>query len=148
MNLLTLTAGPDHSPVALSLCRLPRVLGTGGRRGRWGLVLGSFELSEIIGLVFLLAALVITAVARAHPANTPRTRLWWGRFVGLLALLTLSQVATNVEQPFPADSLAREVWNLLEHLSEALAGLWACVIAFQGLVEALARQDDKKETPQ
>lgn len=106
---------------------------------------GPLEVSEVIGLVCLVAALILTATVRAHPANTPRTRQWWGRFVGLLTLLTLSQTATNVEQFFPTGSFAYESLNLLEHLSEMLAGLWACVIAFKGLVEALARREPGEE---
>ena len=109
---------------------------------------GPFEVGEVIGLIFLVAALALTAAARAHPGNTPRTRLWWGRFVGLLALLALSQLATNVEQPFPGGSWAHEALNLIEHLTAALAAVWACVIAFRGLAEALERQGAHEgETP-
>ncbi len=103
-------------------------------------MLGPFEITEIVALGVLLAALVVMTRVRAHPANTPRTRLWWGRFLALLGLETVSQLGTNLEQLFPVDARAYAALNLIEHLFAAAAGLMALVIAYHALLEAVTRQ--------
>ncbi len=103
-------------------------------------MIGPFEVTEVLALAVLLVALVVMARVRAHPANTPRTRLWWGRFLTLLGLETVSQVCTNLEQLFPDGSAANTVLNVGEHLFAWATGIMAMVIAYQALVEAVARQ--------
>jgi hypothetical protein len=80
------------------------------------------------------------AGVRAHPANTPRTRLWWGRFLVLLWLETVSQVCTNVEQLFPSGSVANGALNITEHLFATATGAMAVFIAYHALMEAYARR--------
>lgn len=103
-------------------------------------MLGPFEITEVVALGVLLAALYVMARVRAHPANTPRTRLWWGRFLTLLWLETGSQVCTNVEQLFADGSAANTGLNITEHLFAAATGVMAMVIAYHALIEAVARQ--------
>ena len=104
-----------------------------------------FEPNEVLAFAFVLLALIVTAVVRAHPANTGRTRSWWGRFLALLVLLLIAELATNVEQAWPDDSSARATMNLIEHLALLVAGGWALVIAIRALVETHKRMSNHEE---
>lgn len=97
------------------------------------------QTNEVLALLFTLLAAAATVVVRAHPANTPRTREWWGRFLALVGLVLLAQVATNLEEVLPAEAPA--LWlNLLEHVSLAGAGAWALALSVRGLAERYARR--------
>lgn len=99
------------------------------------------EPNEMLSLVFSVIACVATLVVRSHPNNTPGTRRWWGRFLVLVGLLALAQVATNVEQLFPRDYLG-DVLNGLEHLSLLAAGFWAMTMCLRGLAESYPHRPD------
>lgn len=103
-------------------------------------MVGPFEVTEVLALGILLVAIAVMARVRAHPANTPRTRLWWGRFLTLLGVETVSQAFTNLEQLFLEGSVANTVFNVGEHLFAWATGAMAVVIAYQALVEAVVRQ--------
>lgn len=104
-----------------------------------------FEPNEVMACLFVLLALVITAAVRAHPANTARTRAWWGRFLVLLGLLLVAELATNVEQAFADGSAARKVTNLIEHLALLVAGMWALALSVRALLEAHQRTAPPEE---
>jgi len=101
--------------------------------------LAPFEPNEILALVFVLLAFVITAVVRAHPANTGRTRAWWSRFLVLLGILLLAELATNIEQLWAAGTVPRDTLNLVEHLALLVAAGWALCIGVNALVETHQR---------
>jgi len=101
------------------------------------------ELNELLALVFVLIAGSATLAVRSHPSNTPRTREWWGRFLVLVGLLALAQVATNVEQLFPLDGLG-DALNALEHLSLVAAGIWALAMCLRGLGESYAPRPEER----
>jgi len=97
------------------------------------------QTNEVLALVFVLLAGAATVAVRAHPANTPRTHEWWGRFLVLVGLVLLAEVATNVEEVLPDEALAIGL-NVLEHISLAGAGGWALVLSVRGLAERYARR--------
>lgn len=97
------------------------------------------QTNEVLALFFVLLAAAATIVVRAHPANTPRTREWWGRFLALVGLVLLAQVATNLEEVLSAGALA--MWlNVLEHVSLTAAAAWALALSVRGLAERYARR--------
>ena len=98
-----------------------------------------FEPNEILALLLVLTATVITTLVRAHPANTARTRAWWGRFLTLAGLLLVAELATNLEQPFAEGTVPRGVLNLLEHLALLAAAAWALRMAGRALIETHRR---------
>lgn len=104
-----------------------------------------FEPNEILACLLVLLATGIIAVVRAHPANTARTRAWWGRFLVLALLLLAAQIATNLEQIFAVDTVANGALNLMEHLALLAASLWALNLSVNALSEACQRQADAGE---
>ena len=101
--------------------------------------MGAFETNEIVAFVTVALAFGATLLARQHPANSPRTRLWWTRFLAMLALLMAAQAATNLEQLWASDSVAGQVINLLEHLLLCGAAAGAMSIGIRGIHEAFRR---------
>lgn len=95
------------------------------------------ELNELIALVLVTIAALATIAVRAHSANTPRTREWWGRFLRLLVLLIVAQVATNLEELYPGESPG-DLLNVIEHLAMAAAAAWAVAMSLRGLSESYA----------
>ncbi len=98
-----------------------------------------YEPNELLALAFVTIAGIATVLVRAHHSNTPRTREWWGRFLVLVGLLLVAQIATNVEQGFPPESGPGRWLNILEHVSLVVAGAWALTLAIRGLAETYAR---------
>jgi len=98
-----------------------------------------YEVNELLALAFVTIAGIATVLVRAHAANTPRTREWWGRFLVLVGFLLVAQIATNVEQGFAATSGPGQSLNILEHLSLVAAGAWALALTIRGLAETYAR---------
>lgn len=96
------------------------------------------ELNELLALIFVAITCVATIAAYRHPANTPRTRAWWGRFLRLLGLLIIAQIATNIEQFYPTDGPG-DALNALEHLSLIGAGVWGLTMTLRGLSESYAQ---------
>ncbi|MBP8953299.1 MAG: hypothetical protein KBI47_12960 [Armatimonadetes bacterium] len=101
--------------------------------------MGVFEINEIVALIAVALACAATMAARAHPANSARTRLWWTRFLFMLVLVLCAQIATNLEQLWQDDMLEHRVLNTLEHLLLCSAGAGAMVIGVRGIREAFLR---------
>lgn len=102
-------------------------------------MVGLFEISELIALAVMVTALLVMVRVRAHPANTPRTRQWWGRFVAVLLVETISLVCTNLEQVFPEHSTGNIIFNLTEHLFAMATGMLALMIVYHALRETQGR---------
>ncbi|NSW57616.1 MAG: hypothetical protein HPY44_16520 [Armatimonadetes bacterium] len=101
--------------------------------------MGVLEVNEIVALVAVALACAATLSARAHPANSARTRLWWTRFLAMLVLFLCAQIATNLEQLWQDDMLQHQVLNALEHMLLCGAGAGAMLIGVRGIREAFLR---------
>lgn len=99
----------------------------------------ALEINEMVALITVTLACAATVAARAHPANSPRTRLWWTRFLAMLVLVLCAQIATNLEQFWADTTMAHQTLNVLEHLLLCGAGAGAMAIGVRGIREAFLR---------
>ncbi len=97
------------------------------------------EVNEVLALLFVSLACAAIVQIRRHPSNTRRTREWWGRFLVMMCLLLVAEIATNVEQFWTDEDMAHQTINLLEHLAMLGAGAVALRLGVLGLLEAFAR---------